>query len=41
MGRVGPSEVAQYPLDLALLGQGDSHVEMQSDNVAVEIRGGQ
>src|SRR5712691_11141654 len=38
---VGPLEVAQYPLDLALLGQGNSQIEMESDDVAIEIGGGQ
>ena len=34
---VGPLQVAEYPLDLALLGQRHGHVEVQPDDVAIEV----
>src|SRR4029453_7514509 len=33
---LGSLKVAEYPLDLALLGEGHGHIEMQSHAVAIE-----
>ena len=41
MRRVRPAQIAQYPLDLAFLGKRHGHLEMQSDDVAIEVRPGQ
>ena len=41
VGGVGALKVAQDALDLALLGQGYGHVEVQPDHVAFEVWRGQ
>ena len=41
VGGVGALKVTQDALDLALLGQGHGHVEVQPDHMAIEVRSGQ